>query len=99
MATYGRHAFICMNGNCADPEQAMALQRRFLELNRQNELNKLRNPERVKCTLSDCLGICSNGPILTVYPDGIWYRKRRWLGRLRRPFADGDDRRQLEDRY
>lgn len=73
MATYGRHAFICMNGNCADPEQAMALQRRFLELNRQNELNKLRNPERVKCTLSDCLGICSNGPILTVYPDGTWY--------------------------
>ncbi|MCB0209850.1 MAG: cob(I)yrinic acid a,c-diamide adenosyltransferase [Anaerolineae bacterium] len=51
----------------------MALQRRFLELNRDSELNKLRNPERVKCTLSDCLGICSHGPILTVYPDGIWY--------------------------
>ena len=73
MSTYGRHAFICMNGNCADPEQAMALQRRFLELNREHALNKLRNPERVKCTLSDCLGICSHGPILTVYPDGIWY--------------------------
>lgn len=73
MATYGRHAFICMNGNCADPEAAMALQRYFLKLNRSSERNKLRNPERVKCTLSDCLGICSHGPILTVYPDGIWY--------------------------
>jgi cob(I)alamin adenosyltransferase len=73
MATYGRHVFICTNGNCTEPEQALAIQRQFLKLNQTNALNKLRNPERVKCTLSDCLGVCSHGPILTVYPDGIWY--------------------------
>jgi len=27
----------------------------------------------VKCTLSDCLGVCAGGPILVVYPDGTWY--------------------------
>jgi cob(I)alamin adenosyltransferase len=27
----------------------------------------------VKCTLTGCLGVCSGGPILAVYPDGIWY--------------------------
>ncbi len=73
MRTYGRHTFICTNGNCTDPDRAEAIQQRFNELNRVHGLNKLRNPERVKCTLSDCLGVCSSGPILTVYPDGIWY--------------------------
>ena len=73
MRTYGRHVFICTNGNCADPEDALKIQQHFMQLNREHGLNKLRNPERVKCTLSDCLGVCSAGPILTVYPDGIWY--------------------------
>jgi cob(I)alamin adenosyltransferase len=73
MRPYGRHILICENGDCADPEAAAALQRRFAELARAHGLNKLRNPERVKCTLSGCLGVCSGGPIAVVYPDGIWY--------------------------
>jgi cob(I)alamin adenosyltransferase len=73
MRRYGRHILICENGDCADPEAAAALQRRFAELARAHGLNKLRNPERVKCTLTSCLGVCGGGPILVVYPDGIWY--------------------------
>jgi cob(I)alamin adenosyltransferase len=33
----------------------------------------LRNPQRLKCTLADCLGVCKGGPILVVYPEGLWY--------------------------
>src|SRR5262245_58602120 len=73
MRAYGRHVFICVHGNCADPEEGLRLQLRFLELNRGHGLNKLSNPARVKCSLADCLGVCSQGPILTVYPEGIWY--------------------------
>jgi cob(I)alamin adenosyltransferase len=73
MRLYGRQILICENGDCADPEAAALLQRRFAELAREHSLNKLRNPERVKCTLTGCLGVCSGGPILVVYPDGIWY--------------------------
>ncbi len=73
MRPYGRHILICENGDCADPEAAAVLQRRFAELARTHGLNRLRNPERVKCTLSGCLGVCGGGPILVVYPDGIWY--------------------------
>jgi (2Fe-2S) ferredoxin len=29
---------------------------------------------RVKRTRSHCFVVCKNGPILVVYPDGIWYR-------------------------
>jgi cob(I)alamin adenosyltransferase len=73
MRPYGRHILICENGDCADPEAAAALQRRFAELARAHGLNKLRNPERMKCTLTGCLGVCGGGPIVVVYPDGIWY--------------------------
>lgn len=70
---YGRHVFICTHGDCAEPELGEGLHRRFGELNRQHSLNKLSNPERVKCSLADCLGICSGGPVMVVYPEGIWY--------------------------
>ena len=70
---YGRHVFICIHGNCAEPEAGERLHRRFSELNREYGLNKLSNPERVKCSMADCLGICSGGPVVVVYPEGIWY--------------------------
>lgn len=71
MRAYGRQLFICNHGDCAPPELAEAL---LASLRPQlGVLRRLRNPERVKCTLADCLGVCSGGPIVVVYPDGIWY--------------------------
>ena len=71
MRPYGRQILICQHGRCAPPEEAIKLQ----SVVRENlgTLRKLRNPERVKCTLTDCLGVCAGGPIVTVYPDGVWY--------------------------
>lgn len=73
MRPYGRHLLICEHGDCAEPEAAAALQERFRALAQPLGLTKLRNPARVKCTLSGCLGVCAGGPIVAVYPDGIWY--------------------------
>ena len=73
MRHYGRQLFICNHGDCAPAEHAERLHRLVLERNRQQELNKLRNPHRIKCTLADCLGVCQGGPIVVVYPDGTWY--------------------------
>ncbi|HEU4329064.1 MAG TPA: cob(I)yrinic acid a,c-diamide adenosyltransferase [Roseiflexaceae bacterium] len=73
MRPYGRHLLICEHGDCAAPEQAALLEQRFRALAQAHGLSKLRNPQRVKCTLSGCLGVCSGGPIVAVYPDGIWY--------------------------
>jgi len=73
MRPYGRQLLICNHGDCVDPAVAEALQRRLMDLCRQHGLTKLRNPHRLKCTLADCLGVCQKGPILVVYPDGIWY--------------------------
>ncbi len=73
MRPYGRQLLICNHGDCADSASAERLHARVAELNRHYGLNKLRNPHRIKCALVDCLGVCQGGPILVVYPDGIWY--------------------------
>ena len=70
---YGRHVFLCSHGDCAPAQAVLPLHQRFMELCRAHGLTKLRNPQRVKCTLADCLGVCAGGPILVVYPDGVWY--------------------------
>lgn len=73
MRPYARQVLICENGDCAAPEEAQRLAVRFRELAQAHGLTKLRNPQRIKCTLSGCLGVCAGGPILVVYPDGLWY--------------------------
>ena len=30
-------------------------------------------PTRVKRGETPCLGVCSDGPIVVVYPEGVWY--------------------------
>jgi cob(I)alamin adenosyltransferase len=73
MRPYGRHLLICTHGDCAAPQQGERLRQRFAELAREYGLSRLRNPGRVKCATADCLGVCSGGPIVVVYPEGIWY--------------------------
>ena len=73
MRPYGRQILICEHGDCAPPEAAQRLAGYFRALARVHGFTTLRNPQRVKCTLSGCLGVCAGGPILVVYPDGTWY--------------------------
>lgn len=71
MAPYARHIFICTGSFC-DPEgKAVALYRGLARL--LGELGDYDNPCRVKRGTTPCLGVCMGGPILAVYPDGIWY--------------------------
>jgi cob(I)alamin adenosyltransferase len=71
MRAYGQHLLICAGGSCAPSVEGEALTARTLAL--LGDRRKLRNPERVKCSTVDCLGVCSGGPIAVVYPEGIWY--------------------------
>lgn len=69
---YSRHLLICTRGCCAPAEDAAALQaeaRRLL--GRRSDKSR---PDHVKVNTTDCLGICEQGPIAVVYPDGVWYR-------------------------
>jgi (2Fe-2S) ferredoxin len=61
-----RHVFLCVGPNCCASVDGLAawefLKRRLRELN----LPVLR-------TKAACLRICSGGPWLLVYPEGVWY--------------------------
>ncbi len=74
LAPYSRHIFICTGeySEHCDPEQ----QARRLEIYLNKHLGALGdylNPQRVKVSLAPCLGVCMQGPILVVYPEGVWY--------------------------
>ena len=74
-----RHILICADPSkpiCCSQEEGVAawdyLKRRLQEL-------KLDVPQsdRSSCvfrTKANCLRVCTQGPILVVYPDGVWYR-------------------------
>jgi (2Fe-2S) ferredoxin len=70
-APYARHIFICVGQYC-DPEQKAY--KLYHSLARKlGELGRYENPLRVKRGITPCLGVCYNGPLLVVYPDGTWY--------------------------
>ena len=71
MAPYGRHVLICTGAYCDPDGQAAPIYRRLAE--KLGDLGDYMNPIRVKRGVTPCLGVCLGGPILVVYPEGIWY--------------------------
>jgi (2Fe-2S) ferredoxin len=71
MDPYSRHVLVCTGGFCS-PERAGAPLYRLLAMLLQRE-GLLFGPTRVKRGETPCLGVCAGGPIVAVYPDGIWY--------------------------
>ncbi len=61
-----RHLFICLGPDCCDPASSAPL---WEDL--KSRCRTLNVP--VMRTKAACLRICSGGPWLVVYPEGIWY--------------------------
>jgi len=73
-----RHVFICADQTqpkCCDKATSLAawayLKRRLKEL--QLDISTATNPAPIFRTKANCLRVCQQGPILVVYPDGVWY--------------------------
>ena len=75
MEPFPHHVFVCTQGkpegvascpNSGSPRVLQALER---------ELNSHGLDQAVQVTACGCLGLCENGPVMIVYPDGIWYRR------------------------
>jgi (2Fe-2S) ferredoxin len=74
-----RHIFICADQTksvCCSKEEGLEawdyLKRRLKELGLDKPTQA--NPNCIFRTKANCLRICTAGPILVVYPDGVWYR-------------------------
>ena len=71
MEQYARHVLICTGEFCSPDRRGRALYARLAQLLQREGL--LFGPTRVKRGETPCLGVCAGGPIVVVYPDGVWY--------------------------
>lgn len=71
MERYSRHVLVCTGGFCSPSRQGRALYSQLAALLQREDL--LFGPTRVKRSEAPCLGVCAGGPIVCVYPEGIWY--------------------------
>jgi (2Fe-2S) ferredoxin len=75
-----RHIFLCCDQTkpkCCPKAEGLQvwdyLKKRLSELGLDRP-----SPERPSCvfrTKTNCLRVCAEGPILLVYPEGVWYRR------------------------
>ncbi len=74
MEPFHKHVFVCTQGkpegveSCPHRGSLRVLQALEREIASQ-ELD-----HQVQVTACGCLGLCENGPVLIVYPEGVWYR-------------------------
>ncbi len=61
-----RHLFLCIGPECCSAPEGERLWERVKERVRESGLEVMR-------TKAACFRICTGGPWLAVYPDGIWY--------------------------
>lgn len=71
MDAYSRHILVCVGGYCSPDQRGRELYRLLPSLLQREGL--LFGPRRVKRGETPCLGVCTRGPIVVVYPEGIWY--------------------------
>ena len=71
MEPYSRHVLVCTGGFCTTDRKGRGLYAMLAQLLQRENL--LFGPRRVKRSEAPCLGVCAGGPIVAVYPDGVWY--------------------------
>jgi (2Fe-2S) ferredoxin len=73
MEPYSRHVILCTGGFCSPDRKGRQLYSLLASLLDREDL--LFGPTRVKRGETPCLGVCAGGPILVVYPEGVWYSR------------------------
>jgi (2Fe-2S) ferredoxin len=71
MEGYTRHVLVCTGGFCSPDHRGREIYTLLARLLQREGL--LFGPTRVKRGETPCLGVCAAGPIVVVYPDGVWY--------------------------
>jgi sirohydrochlorin cobaltochelatase len=63
-----KHLLVCVNSECVSQGSAALLAALRLKL-KERGLDRM-----IQTTKTSCLRRCGDGPLLVVYPDGVWYR-------------------------
>lgn len=73
-----RHIFICAGPTlpqCCSKEVSLESWEYLKKRLKQLKLDKPTTSGLIFRTKANCLRVCCQGPILVVYPDGVWYRR------------------------
>ncbi|MDQ2070360.1 (2Fe-2S) ferredoxin domain-containing protein [Natronospira bacteriovora] len=75
MSHYQRHAFFCTNQRrdgraCCGDHGASELRKYARDRLRALDLS---GPGGVRASAAGCMDRCSEGPVIVVYPEGVWY--------------------------
>ncbi|MBA3466798.1 MAG: (2Fe-2S) ferredoxin domain-containing protein [Gemmatimonadaceae bacterium] len=73
MEPYARHVIVCTGGFCSPGHRGRELYSLLAQLLQREDL--LFGPRRIKRGETPCLGVCSDGPVMVVYPEGVWYAR------------------------
>src|SRR5918997_1510511 len=73
MEPYARHVLVCTGGFCSPERRGREIYSLLATLLQREGL--LFGPTRVKRGETPCLGVCAGGPIVAVYPEGVWYAR------------------------
>lgn len=75
MTYYTKHVLLCTNlkavgkkccASSGGEEYFDYMKSRLLEL-------EMHGPGKIRVSKSGCLGRCSSGPCIVIYPEGVWY--------------------------
>jgi (2Fe-2S) ferredoxin len=70
---YRKHVFLCTGEACCSKEVGVAAWEALKEELKNRNLSLSTGPQACYRTKAGCLRVCSNGPILVVYPEGTYY--------------------------
>ncbi len=72
MPVYARHLFVCTNGDwCPTVDgDGLGVHARLKALVKEAGLS-----DTVRINRSGCFSQCGHGPMVVVYPDGVWYAR------------------------
>ena len=67
---YARHVLVCSrSGCCKDRDEAKATRKTLNKAVKNLKADGI----NVYVTEVECLKLCQNGPLMVVYPEGVWY--------------------------
>ena len=71
---FDKHIFICINHRDHNsPKKFCGQKGQEIRLRFVKELKKYDLKNKVRANKSGCLSTCSFGPVVVIYPAGIWY--------------------------
>lgn len=70
-----RRILVCGRGECTSRQVSRQCYDHLAELLAEYGLDDPTHPQATDCKMVSCLGVCVNGPIVMVHPEGVLYHK------------------------